>query len=412
MNYDLVLGGLLGIATTYISFFCYKTPTKNRESDLLIRTLVIICILTVLFSFIAPFVFTQEDKLGLFNFSDKTGFVGDTIGGIMNPFIALAAVVMTGLAFYAQYQANKQVQDQFKLQQFESHLFKMVDNYNNTINHFKMKSRESKEEFVGKDYFFSLHQEFKSAYDDIGCFMKAYLKKTGDKFRYQELVDVKYLDSIKNYTKDVDKLIHLEIAYVVVFFGVSQSGRDSIQILLKDKYNQEFINELTNCLSYKLQGFSKNDDGKSFWADKKFQLELTDCSNPNKSDEIKYHNGHQSKLGHYYRQNYMLIKFIDDFNDRNIDYDKKWEYSKLLRSLYSNHEQIMMYLNSISIFGRDWELSQKDKNKQWITKYDLIKNIPRSYREKYCINDFYPNVDYEYEKETSERINLNQNVYR
>ncbi|TAE57011.1 MAG: hypothetical protein EAZ89_04250 [Bacteroidetes bacterium] len=40
------------------------------------------------------------------DFRDK-GQIGDTIGGLMNPFIALAGVSVTFLAFYMQLQANK-----------------------------------------------------------------------------------------------------------------------------------------------------------------------------------------------------------------------------------------------------------------------------------------------------------------
>ncbi|WP_373060417.1 hypothetical protein [Zunongwangia sp. H14] len=40
------------------------------------------------------------------NFTE-TGQIGDTIGGILNPFIALAGVLLTFLAFYMQIKANQ-----------------------------------------------------------------------------------------------------------------------------------------------------------------------------------------------------------------------------------------------------------------------------------------------------------------
>lgn len=412
MNYDLVLGGFIGIAATFISLVYYKNSSKQRNGNLLIRVLVIISILLVLFSFIAPILFSQVDKLGIFDFSSETGAVGDTIGGIMNPFIALTAVMVTGLAFYMQYQANKQVQDQFKLQQFESQLYKMIDNYNNTINSYKIKSRESEEVFEGKDYFFSLHQEYKSVYLDIESFIKNYFERKNMPVDYKKVILDDYLKKINDIALGIEELVKLELAYIIVFYGVSQSGREAIQNLLEDKYDNILIQELTNYLSYKLRGFEKNDDGNSYWEDKRFQLQKTDWSMPNESNKLKYHNGHQSKLGHYFRQNYMIIKAIDDFKSDQINYDKRWEYSKLLRSLYSNHEQIIFFLNSISLFGRDWELNKKnDKNKQWITKYDLIRNIPKNYRKRYYVSNIYPNVHYEFDDESIERIELNEKVY-
>src|SRR5690606_14381298 len=45
---------------------------------------------------------------------DRTGQIGDTIGGIINPFIALAGVLLTFLAFYMQIKANQIQIKQFK----------------------------------------------------------------------------------------------------------------------------------------------------------------------------------------------------------------------------------------------------------------------------------------------------------
>lgn len=61
----------------------------------------------VLFSFLAPWLFTFHGS-SRFDFTE-TGQIGDTIGGLMNPFIALAGVIMTFVAFYIQKQANDQL---------------------------------------------------------------------------------------------------------------------------------------------------------------------------------------------------------------------------------------------------------------------------------------------------------------
>ncbi len=56
-----------------------------------------------------PLLFTKcSSKLFFFNSTDQ---IGDTIGGILSPFIAIAAAVITFLAFWIQYKANQQ---QFK----------------------------------------------------------------------------------------------------------------------------------------------------------------------------------------------------------------------------------------------------------------------------------------------------------
>lgn len=60
-------------------------------------------LILVILSF--PILFT---KFSLFHLDFKdTGEIGDTIGGIMGPFIAIAAAVLTFFAFWVQYIANE-----------------------------------------------------------------------------------------------------------------------------------------------------------------------------------------------------------------------------------------------------------------------------------------------------------------
>lgn len=76
--------------------------------------LLTISILIVAFSFIAPFIFTRNTSCINLDFSN-TGQIGDTLGGIMNPFIALGGIFITFLAFYMQIKAN-----QIQIKQFET----------------------------------------------------------------------------------------------------------------------------------------------------------------------------------------------------------------------------------------------------------------------------------------------------
>ena len=84
-----------------------------KNWDAITITLLVVSILTILFSFFAPIIFTgnQDDVRYDFN---KTGDIGDTIGGLMNPFIALAGVFLTFMAFYMQIKANQIQLSQFK----------------------------------------------------------------------------------------------------------------------------------------------------------------------------------------------------------------------------------------------------------------------------------------------------------
>lgn len=55
-----------------------------------------------------------------------TGQIGDTIGGIMGPFVAIAAAGLTFIAFWVQYKANIQQRRDIAIERFESNLFEMI----------------------------------------------------------------------------------------------------------------------------------------------------------------------------------------------------------------------------------------------------------------------------------------------
>lgn len=88
----------------------YKT---NMSQEVIF--LVLIVIIFLICSIIAVPLFTRPRFIALFD-PKETGYIGDTIGGITNPFINSAAVVVTGLAFYMQYRANKLQVSIFKKQ--------------------------------------------------------------------------------------------------------------------------------------------------------------------------------------------------------------------------------------------------------------------------------------------------------
>ena len=59
------------------------------------------------------------------DFSNK-GQIGDTIGGIMGPFVAIIAAWLTFIAFWVQFKANNQQRHDIAVERFESNLFEML----------------------------------------------------------------------------------------------------------------------------------------------------------------------------------------------------------------------------------------------------------------------------------------------
>ncbi|MCC7521994.1 MAG: hypothetical protein IT220_10205 [Flavobacteriaceae bacterium] len=94
---------------------------KIENWDLVTKIILGVSILVILFSFFSPLIFTSSTSFKSFDFTE-TGEIGDTIGGILNPFIALAGIFLTFLAFYMQIKAN-----QIQIYQFHTGLQKEKD---------------------------------------------------------------------------------------------------------------------------------------------------------------------------------------------------------------------------------------------------------------------------------------------
>ena len=80
----------------------------------------------------APILFTKTPAIITFN--ENSGSIGDTFG-MMNPFIAIAAAVITFAAFLIQYEANQEMRIDNKKQQIINRFYEMLrihrDNVNN-----------------------------------------------------------------------------------------------------------------------------------------------------------------------------------------------------------------------------------------------------------------------------------------
>ncbi|MBD1363303.1 putative phage abortive infection protein [Mucilaginibacter sp. ZT4R22] len=283
--------------------------------------------------------------------TETTAQIGDTIGGTTAPFIALLAGFLTFIAFWAQLRANNQVQDQFKLQQFESQFFEMIRLHKENINEMKIAgysyltattisksdgnetiSRTQIERSIeGRKVFVSMVKELNA------CF--AVCKSCGDKFNIPQ-GDLK------------------EIAYRLFFFG-------SFSSLIDDHGHVDFI----AACRVKLKEI-RIEHKDTFGGKKEFLV-----GGQNVDLHIKYapFTGHESRLAHYYRHLFSAVKFVVRKEQEQLfTYEKSREYLKIVRAQMSNDEQILLYHNYISGLGEAWEKSQN----RFLSRYRMLHNLP------------------------------------
>lgn len=98
-------------------------------------------LLAIMLVCILPYLFTRH---GLIDFRE-TGQIGDTIGGIMGPFVAIIAAILTFLAFWVQYKANEQQRRDMAIERFENNLFQMISQQEEITNNLRYTSEGSPE---------------------------------------------------------------------------------------------------------------------------------------------------------------------------------------------------------------------------------------------------------------------------
>ncbi|WP_027586205.1 putative phage abortive infection protein [Prolixibacter bellariivorans] len=325
----------------------------NSKKGIWLFTGITLIVISLIF-FLLPYLVTQESWF--WSFGQETGVIGDTIGGIVGPAIAFFGVILTFLAFYIQYKANqvqvnalaeqkkeaKVQRDQILLQQFESNFFELLKLHRENVSELSYRNSQ------GRNVIIKIINEF---------------------FEIMQII----IDSniIKENRLDQQDLAN--ISYTILFFGTDESVDDVLENRLFEKYSKMYDSIITEINRLRTK--------------------------PNPYNQGKYYyNGHQSRLGHYFRHMIRIVLYVH--NNKFLTEEQKYEYIRILRSQLSNHEQILLFFNSISDLGLNWELADGTKEEdKLITKYKMIKNIPLGSIYGYRPRRYYPSLELEHDFE-------------
>ncbi|WP_394807343.1 putative phage abortive infection protein [Nitrosomonas sp.] len=165
------------------------------------------------------------------------------------------------------------------------------------------------------------------------------------------------------------ELIH--ISYYCLYYG---TGPNSSRILKQSlaKFDKAFIKDLVDKLDKK---------ERKVW-----------IKNGENFPYVPFE-GHQSRLGHYYRHLYQAVRYVDQ--QTMLTCDQKYEFVKTIRAQLSNHEQALLLLNSLSPMGCSW---WKDG---YMLEYRMVKNIPKEFFEpekEIDISKFFESNYFEWEE--------------
>ena len=321
-----------------------------------------------------PYWFTREGDPDLC--FKGTGEIGDTIGGIMGPFVAIIAAFLTFIAFLIQYDANelqkKELERQKKLHQrdsFEQKLYKMLDDYKDNAR------RLTAGELRGKDAVQELLGELSYIFSCVHLIMMDIAKtKQLTATSNNSGKALEYLAEMSGDPKELLKYQML-LSYYLFYFGMPyitmenlNAGKMALEIEIAERIKK--IPFTKSSRSY-----------RNYLYDEKLHT-----SNIPTQVNASYRlmQGHNDQLGVYFRQLYQIVIFIARADNDVFTEKDKYAYAKLLRSNMSDSEQILLFYNSLSEMGENW--NQRPENAQsrredlgLIARFKLIKNIPANF---------------------------------
>lgn len=254
------------------------------------------------------------------------GQLGDFVGGYIGTFFTLFSVVFL-------YRTLNHQRETSTLEKFETKYFELIKMHRDNVAEISIGNDS------GRKIFVALIREFRAILKLITPLAREF----------------------QPHLTNEDLFI---ISYYALFFGVGPNSTRMLRSALSD-YDQDFIEGLIITLDSSVH----KDNAKVERGLKYVPFE-----------------GHQSRLGHYYRHLYQTICYVDK---QNLDINK-YDYIKTIRAQLSTHEQALLFINSLSPIGKTWN------EEKLITRYRLIKNIPKGFFDEQTELNFEGKFDDDY----------------
>jgi hypothetical protein len=231
-------------------------------------------------------------------------------------------------------------------------------------------------------------------------------------FQKKDQIESRFFELLKLHEKNVEELKNIDTD---IFNLYIKNIKNFVSIIKKfkeeEKKNWDKENEVKLGYLYFFYGASEYTSERL----KDIPINTSEVKELNEYIKRKgiVYNGAFNDLGKYFRQLFQIVTYIDEKSELN--YKEKLQYIKSLRVRLNIEEQYLLFLNSIVSNGLDWEKDKANENEQFITKYNLLKNIPKEYPQIEAIDfkTIYPNIHYEFNgnTKTTERLRL-ENLYK
>ena len=349
-----------------------RTPMKSITHDFEHRyggyVLIGICVIAASWAIIS---LTSQTGIGMNVDSNHIDHIGSYLSGL----VGIVTIYYLYWTFRSQNLSNR-------MSLFESRYIQMIAMHWEKANNLTVQDTMSDNlpTMTGQDAIETFIRHYKRAYEIVVEFMAD--KNVQSVYVSQEMYQREY----SNWTEQrIRERMCSNLAYLITFIGVKDSGIRLLRDRYLTPYKVEFTDELLSIFVRKLApGDTLADIPQSPLTDAKIV-----------ASQNKAFGGFQYETGNYFRQLYQMVQYVN--GQDWLTYEDKYEYVKMLRVQMSNQEEELLFYNSISDVGLAWEKQPSlasDVNKQLLTKYNILKNIPHGTSTP-KVEDFYPNIEYE-----------------
>lgn len=112
----------------------------------------------------------------------ETGQIGDTIGGIMGPVVAMIAAYLTFIAFWVQKQANEAQRQDIKVERFNANFYNLLNIHEQITSSLEFSDQNKKITYHGRELFrytFESVLEFNQEGNFVGMGMRRRIETCG-----------------------------------------------------------------------------------------------------------------------------------------------------------------------------------------------------------------------------------------
>lgn len=299
------------------------------------------------------------------------GNLGSYLQGSVAPLWALAGFFIIFVTFLVQAIQLTEQRKQFKIQSdsvarqnFESRFFGLLDYHRENVSEIGINEK------TGRRVFVSLIREFRLVFETVN----------------------RVCDASNQYPRSK----RLGLAYLAFYYGV---GPNSTRIFrdVDDSLPADLVENLVKEMGL-IQEFARTEEAdRTAKVDRqaKYGIDYNRLQGiySDMRQRISYcpFDGHQSRLGHYYRHMFQLVAYLDQQSPRGT----QKEYAGIFRAQLTNHEQALLCLNALSSLGSPWI------TRGYLVNYALIKNIPKNFfdpNSELDVKARFPEITFEYEQ--------------